>query len=135
MQIDEMDTEKLTSVYIKIRDALDAKREEHKKELEGLKKQLDLVSAKLLELLQDQNAQSIRTDSGTIMKGVTTRYWASDWESMYDFIKENDAFPLLEQRIHKTNMKKFLEENPDKCPIGLQTDSKFSITVRRAKSK
>jgi len=51
MQIDEMDTEKLTSVYIKIRDALDTKREEHKKELEGLKKQLDLVSAKLLELL------------------------------------------------------------------------------------
>ena len=54
MQIDEMDTEKLTSVYIKIRDALDTKREEHKKELEGLKKQLDLVSAKLLELLQDR---------------------------------------------------------------------------------
>jgi hypothetical protein len=135
MSVDSLDTEKLTAVYIKIRDALDAKREQHKQELEDLKKQLDVVSAKLLEVLQEQNAQSIKTGSGTIMKGVTTRYWASDWESMYEFIKDNDAFPLLEQRIHKTNMKKFLEENPDKCPIGLQTDSKFSITVRRAKSK
>tara|TARA_R110000803_G_scaffold74571_7_gene138627 strand:- start:3747 stop:4139 length:393 start_codon:yes stop_codon:yes gene_type:complete len=130
-----MDTEQLTSVYIKIRDALDEKREQHKEELSELKDQLDLVSNKLLDILQEQNAQSMRTDVGTIMKGVTTRYWASDWESMYEFIKENDAFPLLEQRIHKTNMKKFLEENPDKLPIGLQTDSKFSITVRRAKSK
>ena len=130
-----MDTEQLTSVYIKIRDALDEKREQHKEELRELKDQLDLVSNKLLDILQEQNAQSMRTDVGTIMKGVTTRYWASDWESMYEFIKENDAFPLLEQRIHKTNMKKFLEENPDKLPIGLQTDSKFSITVRRAKSK
>jgi len=130
-----MDTEQLTSVYIKIRDALDEKREQHKEELSELKDQLDLVSNKLLDILQEQNAQSMRTDVGTIMKSVTTRYWASDWESMYEFIKENDAFPLLEQRIHKTNMKKFLEENPDKLPIGLQTDSKFSITVRRAKSK
>jgi len=40
---------------------------------------------------------------------------------------------LLERRIHQTNIKQFLEENPDLLPAGLNVDSAYSITVRRSK--
>jgi hypothetical protein len=53
---------------------------------------------------------------------------------MYTFIKENDVYGLLERRIHQTNLKQFLEENPDKLPMGLQADSKYTISVRRSKA-
>jgi hypothetical protein len=52
---------------------------------------------------------------------------------MREFIKDNDALDLLEQRIHQTNMKTFLAEHPDKLPPGLNQDSEFTISVRKAK--
>ena len=50
---------------------------------------------------------------------------------MKNFIKENDAFELMEQRVHQTNMKSFLEENPNLMPPGMNIDSRYAITVRR----
>ena len=126
--------EKLAEIYVKIRDARTALKERFESEDDVLKEQLELVAAKMLDLCQDIDADSIRTPAGTIIRKVDTRYWTTDWESMYDFIHENDCYGLLEKRLHQTNMKQFLEEHPEKLPVGLQADSKYSIVVRRSKS-
>jgi hypothetical protein len=52
---------------------------------------------------------------------------------MYTFIKEAGAFGLLEKRLHQTNMKEFLFENPDIYPKGLNVESQYTVVVRRAK--
>jgi hypothetical protein len=39
---------------------------------------------------------------------------------------------LLEKRIHQTNMKAFLEENPELIPAGLNANSEYSVTIRRS---
>jgi len=52
---------------------------------------------------------------------------------MYDLIANTGELGLLERRIHQGNMKEWLQENPDKVPIGLNVDSRYDITVRRAK--
>jgi hypothetical protein len=90
-----------------------------------------MVANKLLKICNEQNLDSLRTAEGTVTRRVKSRYWTTDWEHMYKFIKENDAPFLLEQRIHNGNMKQFLEENPDRHPAGLQVDSKYAITVRK----
>lgn len=133
---DEMDVsaDKLAEVYIKIRDKRAELKERYESEDAELKEQLDLLADKMLDICDTQNADSIKTKTGTIIRKVDTRYWTNDWESFYEFVQENDAFPLLEKRIHQTNMKQFLEENPDALPMGLQSDSKYSIVVRRSKS-
>jgi len=87
----------------------------------------------MLELCKENNADSIKTPAGTIMRRVETRFWTNDWDSFYSFVEEEDAFGLFEKRIHQGNMKQFLEENPDKMPKGLMSDSKYKITVRRSK--
>jgi hypothetical protein len=46
-------------------------------------------------------------------------------------MQEQGAMELLERRIHQSNMKQFLEENPDLHPMGLNVDSEYAITVRR----
>jgi hypothetical protein len=65
------------------------------------------------------------------MRTVKTRYWTSDWESMHKFIMENNMPELLERRISQTTMKQLLQENPDVMPVGMNTDSKYSVTIRR----
>ena len=128
----DVSAEKLAEIYVKVRDARNALKERFEEEDTVLKEQLDTLASKMLELCKNIDADSIRTTAGTIIRKVDTRYWTTDWEAMYDFIHDNDAYPLLEKRIHQTNMKQFLEEHPDKLPVGLQADSKYTIVVRRS---
>jgi predicted secreted Zn-dependent protease len=127
--------DKLVAVYIKIRDKIRETEDRHKEEIAELKEQFDVVANNLLDLCNEQNMDSIRTSAGTVTRRVSSRYWTSDWDSMYQFIQEQDAPYLLEQRIHNSNMRQFLEENPDLCPMGLQADRKYTVQVRKPTSK
>lgn len=132
---EDIPADKLVAVYRRIRAAIEEREDEHQKEISVLKEKLEMVSDKLLKICNDQNLDSLRTAQGTVTRRVKSRYWTTDWSSMYDFIKNNDAPFLLEQRIHNGNMKQFLEENPDQHPAGLQIDSKYAITVRKPTNK
>jgi hypothetical protein len=131
----DLTTVELVNIYIKIRTAIQEKEEQHKLEIQELKDQFDVVGNKLLEICNEQEADSIKTPAGTITRRVASRYWTSDWDSMYQFISENDAPFLLEQRIHNSNMRQFLEDNPDKLPIGLQNERKYTVQVRKPTAK
>jgi hypothetical protein len=127
--------EEMVAAYRNIREAISEKEEAHKADVSGLREQLDLVSDALLGVCNSLQADSLRTAAGTVSRRVNTRYWTTDWERMYEFIRENDVPFLLEQRIHNGNMKQFLDENPDSLPIGLQADRKFVIQVRKPTGK
>jgi len=135
MEEEAIPADKLVSVYRRIRAAIEEREDAHQKEITVLKEKLEMVSDKLLKICNDQNLDSLRTAEGTVTRRVKSRYWTTDWSSMYNFIKDNDAPFLLEQRIHNGNMKQFLEENPDQHPAGLQVDSKYAITVRKPTNK
>ena len=135
MTTPEPSLEGLVAVYIKMRNAIEEKEEEHKAEIAELKADFDTVASKLLSICQELGADSLKTPAGTVSRRMTTRYWTSDWDSMYKFIKANDAPFLLEQRIHNNNMRHFLEDNPDGLPPGLQTDHKYTVQVRRPTAK
>jgi hypothetical protein len=127
--------EEMVGIYIKIRNRIEETEERHKSELEKIKEEYDIVSQHLLGICNEQNLDSIKTPAGTVSRTITSRYWASDWDQMYSFIKEHDAPQLLERRIHNGNMKQFLEENPDMLPIGLQAESRYTIRVRKPTAK
>ncbi len=130
----EVPADKLAEIYIKIRDKRAEIKEKFEAEDASLKEQQDLLAEEMLEVCYENNADSIKTPAGTIIRKVDTRYWTTDWDSMYQFIQEHDAYPLLEKRIHQTNLKQFLEENPNLLPAGLQADSKYTVVVRRSKT-
>ena len=127
----ETSADKLVGVYLKIRTAIQDKDQEIKK----LKEQQDKVSDELLKLCESQEADGLKTPSGTVSRRVTSTYWTSDWEQMYVFIKEHDAPQLLEKRIHNGNMKEFLADNPDVVPVGLQAKTRYTISVRKPTKK
>lgn len=125
--------EKLVSAYIKIRDARDDIKREADDKIKGLEAEMQTLSTAMLDLFKEQGIDSAKTPFGTAYRSVKSRFWTNDWEGMYDFIHDNDAYELLEKRIHQSNMKQFLEENPDLLPKGLNVDSEYTITVRRSK--
>lgn len=128
-------TDKLIATYVKIRDKRNELKRKFEEEDEQISKQLKTIESELLDICKEQGADSIKTKEGTAIRSIRSKYWTSDWSSMYSFIAEHEAFALLEKRLHQTNMKQFLEENPDLKPAGLNIDSEYTVVVRRSNSK
>ena len=123
--------EDMAAEYLTLRTTLKEKEEAYEAEIAPLKEEFDAAANRLLEFCAEQNADTVRTASGTVMRKLYSRYWTSDWERMYEFISEHDAPFLLEKRIHNGNMLQFLEENPGLLPVGLQAERKYTIQVRK----
>ena len=128
-----VDLSKWAAVYIKIRDKRTANKKIFEAEDQDLEEQMKVLAQEMLDVCKDMNADSVRTPHGTIIRSVKSRYWTNDWDSMYSFIEETNAFGLLEKRLHQTNMKDFLAENPDLYPKGLNVESEYTVVVRRSK--
>jgi hypothetical protein len=129
---DDGKTEKLVRVYIKMRDARSVLAAEFEAKDKEIKAQMEIIESHLLEVCKSAGASSINTGAGTIIRSVKTRYWTSDWESMHEFIRENNALELLERRVAQTAMADFITQNPDLVPKGMNVDSKYTVVVRRS---
>lgn len=124
--------DRLVAAYIKMRDKRAELLREYEEADGNVKTQMDAVESKLLDLCKEIGADTLGSKHGKVMRTVKTRYWTSDWESMHKFILEHQMPELLERRISQTTMKQLLEECPDLMPPGLNTDSRYSVTIRRA---
>ena len=120
-----INADRLVKVYVKIRD----KRRELAKQDRELEEQLEAVARQLLEICKEQGAATIRTSHGTISRRTTKRFWPTDWDAFYKFVKDQDALSLLYQRINTANMEQFLEENPELHPPGLNADVSQSVVI------
>lgn len=122
--------EKLTRIYIKMRDKK-AELGNHVVKLEG---DMAAVKTAILNHMKSLGVESLRTEAGTVYRTVRSQYSTSDWESMGKFILEHGVPELLEKRIQQTNMRVFLEENPDLLPPGLNSNMEYSVTIKRSKN-
>ena len=126
------DLEKLVRIYTKIRDAKSKLDSEYKQKSDDLKSQMDVIKSSLLDYCKENNVESVRTPAGLFFRTTKTRYWTGDWEAMHRFIIERELPDFLEKRLNQTAVRSFLEENPDTVPPGLNSDTEYSITVRKA---
>lgn len=129
---DAIPVEKLVRVFIKIRDARSALKAKFDEEDDALKDKLDTIRQALLEHCKEHEVESVRTAAGIFYRSVKRRYWTSDWESMHKFILEHSEPSLLDKRINQTNMRQFLDDNPELVPKGLNADTEYTISVRKA---
>jgi hypothetical protein len=125
----------MVEAYRNVRDTIAKRKEVFEAQMEKLEESLGVISAAILEFCNEHNLDSVKTPMGTVSRRVQSRYWTNDWESMYNFVVEQNIPFVLEKRIHNGNMQQFLDENPDLMPMGLQLDRKFVIQVRKPNKK
>jgi hypothetical protein len=127
--------DKLAKVYRKMREQISELTKEYDTQVEILKAQQEEVANAMKEQMQALGVTSVRTDQGTVVLSVKTRYSTADWDSFKKFVVEHDALDLFEKRIAQTNMKQFLEENPGVVPPGLNSNSEYDVSVRKPSAK
>jgi|TARA_R100001163_G_scaffold26362_2_gene21442 predicted metal-dependent phosphotriesterase family hydrolase len=123
--------DKLTKAFLKIRAERAVLQAEFKEKEAKLARQQDRIKQAMLDHCEKHNAESIRTSEGLFFRSRRTKYWTSDWDAMHNFIIEHNVPQLLDKRINQSNLKEFLEENPDTTPRGLETETEVVISVRK----
>ena len=123
--------EKLVKTYVKMRDKRAELSDTFKAADSKLIAKMDLIKQALLQHCKDHDVTSVKTSEGSFFRTTKQRYWTSDWESMHEFIMENNLPHFFEKRLNQTNVKQFLEENPDLVPKGLNVDSEYVVSVRK----
>lgn len=122
----------LASVYIKIRTKRAEIKSAYEAEDAALQEQMDSIEAEMLEKCKAEDADSIKTPYGTIIRSIKQRFWPADWDAYKKFCHDNDALDLFEKRVHQTNMATWIEEHPDNLPPGLNVDRRYACSVRKA---
>jgi len=123
--------DRLTRVYIKMRDKLAQITRAYEEEEALIKAQQAEVSSAMKDIIQKAGGTGMKTEYGTVALKTSTRYYTQDWEAMNRFIVDNDAVHLLEKRIAQKNMSEFLESNPGMIPSGLNTMSEITVSVTK----
>jgi len=125
--------DKLLKTFIKIRSKRSELSAEFKEADDKLSKQQDKIKAAMLDYCKEQGVDSVKTASGMFYRTIRQRVWTNDWEAMYAFVKEHNLLEFFEKRLNQTNVRQFLEENPDLQPAGLNVDSEYVVSVRKNK--
>lgn len=126
-----MNIEKITSAYIKIKNKREALAAAFKSEDDTLREKQDLLKLGMLEYCKENNIESVRTSDGTVYRSIKTKYWTNDWESIYEFVLEHGVPEFFQKSLNQSNVRQFLEENPDLRPKGLNIDSEYVVSVRK----
>ena len=133
---EDMKLDDLVTTYLTIRTERNTLKNQWEIRDSELKTDLDELERAMLVACNEINADSIRTGSGTIIKSLKETYTCGDWDNFKQFVVDNNALDLLQQRISQTNFKEFMStRQEDGLPPGISTLREFAITVRKPTSK
>ncbi len=96
--------------YIKVRDKKEAVQEEHKKQLKPFNEMLAKIEGLLLLHLNFNKLDSVNGGMGTAYKTTHTSVSVKEWTKTLQYIKDFDAWELLEARVNKTAAVEITEE-------------------------
>lgn len=117
--------------YIQLRDAKDKLAAKYKTDAAKITEVMTRIEGFILESFTAQGVESARCNAGTAYKSVRTSATVADWDATLNFIRENEAWNLLDHRVGKKAVEEYKEANGD-IPPGLNWREEIIINVRRS---
>jgi hypothetical protein len=125
------DIGKRVEQFVKLRDLIKSRDDEHKKAMKPLRETLESLNSVLLAHLNDMGGNSIATDAGTAYRTEKKSASLADSEAFMDYVIANQAFDLLDRKANVTAVEEHIKEN-DAPPPGVSYTSTFIVGERRA---
>lgn len=126
------DAATLTRAHIRLRDERARLKRSWEMQDAELKQKQARVEAEMLRLLGATNAESLRTEAGTMYRQVDITPTGADWDAFYRWVAAQNAFEALERRIKKQFITQYMEDNNGALPPGVSVFKQYVARVRRA---
>jgi hypothetical protein len=126
----ELNVDQVISAYLRLRSQKEAVENAAKQEAQALKDKMAKLEAWLLAQANDQGVTSFKTKSGTAFVTTTDFANVADWDAVLSYIKDNDAFDMLERRVSKTAVRGYIDSR-GMVPAGVNYGTKIEVNVRK----
>lgn len=121
----------IVAAYVRLRDQKAELKAQQAEAMKPYDEALAKLEAEALQILSDTGVESMKTSAGTVYKSVATSATVQDKSAFMDYIKEHQAFDLLDVRVNKTAVQDFITENQD-TPPGVVIRREMKVGFRRA---
>lgn len=126
--------DKVVAKYISYRNEKESLESDTKAKVKIIKENMAKLEAWLKEKADKDGVDSFKTSSGTAFLTTTDFARVEDWDAILGFIKDNDAYDLLEKRVSKTAVRGYIEANKS-VPSGVNYGTRIDVNVRKPSVK
>jgi len=118
------------ATYMKLRYQKEAVEAGIKEEVATIKAKMEKLESWIKEQADAQGVTSFKTKHGTAFLTTTDYANVADWDAVLDFIRENDAYDMLEKRISKMAVRGYIDLNKS-VPAGVNYGTKLEVNIRK----
>jgi hypothetical protein len=123
--------EQLIDRYVKLRDRKAAMKAEYDLSVAKIDEAMTKVENFILGHLNTNGIDSVGAPAGTAFKATMTSATVADRDAFMGYVRNNEAFNLLDVRANKTAVIEFREANND-LPPGINWREEAVVRIRRA---
>lgn len=116
--------------YMKLRSEKEAVEAETKQRVENIKAAMNKLEAWLKSKLDADGLTSFKSQYGTAFLTTTDFASVENWDATLDFIREQEAYDMLEKRVNKTAVRAYIEATKE-VPPGVKYGTKLDINIRK----
>ena len=120
----------VVAAYLKLRNKKEAIEAETKDQVKVLKEKMEQFEAWIKEQADAQGVTSFKTKHGTAFLTTTDFANVADWDAVLGFIRDNEAFDMLEKRIRKVAVRGYIDANKA-VPPGVNYGTKLEVNIRK----
>ena len=126
-----MNIEKLVDMYIQLRDRRSQRKKDFEESDSSDKAYQDKIEGVLMAHFNENGVDRVGCASGTAYKTIRTSAVVADWDTVLNFIKDKDAWEMLEHRVSKKAVEEYVSEN-EALPPGVNVTREAVVNVRRS---
>jgi hypothetical protein len=123
--------DKIVERYVLLRDRKAQMKAEFDASVADINAAMDRLENAILQTLNAQGVESVRTDFGTAYKSTSISTSVADWDAFLAFVRDNDRYDMLEKRCAKTAIEQYRAANDD-LPPGVNWKPAVTVNIRRA---
>lgn len=126
-----MKVNELVDLYVKGRDKLAEIKAEYDAKKAPIEEKMAKIEQALLATMNQTGVDSFKTDAGTAYKSTRVSVSTADREIFMGYIKDHEAWALLEVRPAKKAVEDFMAAN-DELPPGINLKQETVVNFRRS---
>jgi hypothetical protein len=123
--------EALIDRYVKLRDRKAVMKAEYDASVAKIDEAMEKVENFILGHLNANGIDSVGAPAGTAFKSTLTSATVRDWDALLAYIREQEAWNLLDHRVNKTAVVEFKDARND-LPPGVNWREEQVVRIRRA---
>lgn len=125
-----INVDQVVAAYLKLRDHKSAIENEAKEKVKEIKLKMEKFEAWIKAQADEQGVTSFKTKHGTAFLTTTDYANVGDWDAILEFIRDNEAYDMLEKRVSKTAVRGYIEMNKA-VPPGVNYGTKLEVNFRK----